>query len=57
MPDIVLCGSILLNVSIADLKKNYDKLSVEFDIWKKESDVQPYIPDMVEKMKEGRFCL
>ena len=46
----------ILNVSIADLKKNYDKLSVEFDIWKKESDVQPYIPDMVEKMKKDGFA-
>lgn len=46
----------ILNVSIADLKKNYDKLSVEFDIWKKESDVQPYIPDMVEKMKKNGFA-
>lgn len=46
----------ILNVSIADLKKNYDKLSVEFDIWKKESDVQPYIPDMVEKMKKEGFA-
>lgn len=42
----------ILNVSIADLKKNYEKLNVEFDLWKKESDAQPYIPDMVEKMKE-----
>ncbi len=41
----------ILNVSIVDLKKNYDKLNVEFDLWKKESDAQPYIPDMVEKMK------
>ncbi len=42
----------ILNVSIADLKKNYEKLNVEFDLWKKESDAQPYIPDMVEKLKE-----
>lgn len=41
----------ILNVSIADLKKNYEKLNVEFDLWKKESDAQPYIPEMVEKMK------
>ncbi|MCR5691235.1 MAG: arginine--tRNA ligase, partial [Eubacterium sp.] len=46
----------VLSVSIADLKKNYDKLDVEFDLWKKESDAQPYIPDMVEKMKEGGFA-
>ena len=41
----------ILNVSIEDLKKNYDSLNVFFDLWKKESDAQPYIPDMVEKMK------
>ena len=25
-------------------------------LWKKESDVQPYIPDMVEKMKKDGFA-
>lgn len=42
----------ILNVSVADLKKNYDSLNVFFDLWKKESDVQSFIPDMVEKMKK-----
>lgn len=42
----------ILDVSIEDLKKNYDSLNVFFDLWKKESDAQPYIADMVEKMKE-----
>ncbi|MBO5489624.1 MAG: arginine--tRNA ligase [Eubacterium sp.] len=46
----------VLNVSIADLKKNYNKLNVEFDLWKKESDAQPYIPDMVEKMKQDGYA-
>lgn len=41
----------ILDVSIADLKKNYDKLDVEFDLWKKESDVQGYIPDLIDKLK------
>ena len=41
----------ILDVSIADLKKNYDKLDVTFDLWKKESDVQDYIPDLIEKLK------
>lgn len=41
----------ILDVSIEDLKKNYDSLNVFFDLWKKESDAQPYIPEMVEKMK------
>ena len=45
----------ILNVSIADLKKNYDNLNVSFELWKKESDAQPYIPDMVEYMKENGY--
>ena len=46
----------ILNVSIADLKKNYGNLNVEFDLWKKESDAQPYIPDMVQYLKEGGYA-
>lgn len=42
----------ILEVSVNDLKKNYEKLNVEFDLWKKESDAQPYIPDMVKHMKD-----
>lgn len=40
----------IMNVSKADLKKNYDNLNVHFDLWKGESDAQPYIPDMVQDM-------
>ncbi|EQB89701.1 arginyl-tRNA synthetase [Clostridium punense] len=45
----------ILNVSIADLKKNYGNLNVEFDLWKGESDCQKYIPEMVELFKEKGF--
>ncbi len=40
----------ILNVSIADLKNNYKNLNVDFDVWKGESDAEPYIPAMVEEM-------
>ena len=50
-PGYIALWQHILSVSIEDLKKNYDKLDVLFDLWKKESDAQPYIPDMVEKMK------
>lgn len=40
----------IMAVSKADLKKNYDNLNVTFDLWKGESDAQPYIPDMVQDM-------
>lgn len=45
----------IINVSITDLKKNYDNLNVHFELWKKESDAQPYIPDMVEYMKSNNY--
>lgn len=41
----------IMDISVADLKGVYHKLDVEFDLWKKESDVQDYIPGMVEAMK------
>ena len=46
----------ILNVSVTDLKKNYERLDVSFDLWKGESDAQPYIPDMVEDMKKRGFA-
>ncbi|MBQ3030734.1 MAG: arginine--tRNA ligase [Agathobacter sp.] len=46
----------ILNVSVSDLKKNYEKLNVDFELWKGESDAQPYIPAMVEKMKADGFA-
>ena len=46
----------ILNVSVNDLKRNYEKLDVDFDLWKGESDAQPYIPDMVQKMKDDGFA-
>lgn len=42
----------ILTLSHADLKKNYGNLNVIFDLWKGESDAQPYIPDMIEDMKK-----
>ncbi len=48
--------SHILNVSVTDLKKNYNNLNVSFELWKGESDAQPYIPDMVEKMKKDGFA-
>ncbi len=48
--------SHILNVSVSDLKKNYEKLNVSFELWKGESDAQPYIPDMVQRMKDGGWA-
>ena len=46
----------ILDVSVTDLKKNYDILNVSFELWKGESDAQPYIPDMVQMMKDKGFA-
>lgn len=48
--------SHILNVSVTDLKKNYENLNVSFELWKGESDAQPYIPAMVQKMKDDGFA-
>lgn len=48
--------SHILNVSVTDLKRNYENLNVTFDLWKGESDAQPYIPDMVQKMKDDGYA-
>ena len=39
-----------------DLKRNYDRLNVEFDLWKGESDVHDIIPGMVDYMKKGGYA-
>ena len=40
----------IMHVSVADLKKNYANLNVEFDLWKGESDAEPYIEDMIQML-------
>ena len=46
----------IMTVSVADLKKNYSNLNVDFDLWKGESDVQDYIPRMAEYMKDAGYA-
>ncbi|MBR1390803.1 MAG: arginine--tRNA ligase [Lachnospiraceae bacterium] len=46
----------ILDVSVSDLKRNYENLNVSFELWKGESDAQPYIPGMVEKMKQDGYA-
>lgn len=44
--------SWIMKVSLADLKRNYERLSVSFDLWKGEADAEPYIPGMVKMLKD-----
>lgn len=41
----------ILAISVADLKQNYEKLNVSFDVWKGESDAEPYIPPMLKELE------
>ena len=42
----------ILCISKADLKKNYDALAVSFELWKGESDAQPFIPALLEDLEK-----
>ena len=52
---LALCRHII-DVSVEDLKKNYGRLNVEFDLWKGESDVRDLIPEMIAYMKENGYA-
>lgn len=54
-PGYIAIWKHIMNVSVADLKKNYKNLNVDFDLWKGEADAQEYIPDMISKMKREKF--
>ena len=46
----------IINVSVTDLKRNYEKLNVEFDLWNGESTVHDLIPGMVAYMKKEGYA-
>ena len=41
----------IMRLSVEDLKKNYGRLNVDFDVWLGESDAQPDIAPMIERLK------
>ncbi len=46
----------IIAVSVTDLKKNYENLNVEFDLWNGESTVHDLIPGMVDYMKKEGYA-
>ncbi|QAA33653.1 arginine--tRNA ligase [Clostridium manihotivorum] len=46
----------ILKISTEDLKKNYGKLNVEFDLWKGESDCHKYIDKLTSYLKEHNYA-
>lgn len=45
----------IVSVSLKDLKKNYEKLNVNFDLWLGESDSQKYVPEMIKMMEDKKI--
>lgn len=46
----------IMKVSVEDLKKNYGNLNVYFDLWKGESDAQPYIPGLIQDLIDKKLA-
>lgn len=44
-----------LEVSVADLKKSYKRLGVDFDMWLGESDADPYVPGLLKTLDEKKL--
>ncbi len=42
----------IMAVSLSDLRKNYARLNVSFDVWMGESDAQPFIAPMLEAFRQ-----
>ena len=46
----------IMDLSVADLKKNYGSLLVDFDLWKGESDADPYIPALIKDLEDRKIA-
>lgn len=49
-------GMKIREVSIKDLRKNYDALNTQFELWNGESTIKDLIPEMVQYMKDGGYA-
>jgi len=45
----------LVEISVEDLKKSYDKLDVHFELWRGESDCHKSIPKMIEELEKNNL--
>jgi len=42
-------------LSKSDIKKLYQRLNTDFDLWEGESDCYPYIPEMIDYLKDNNY--
>ena len=47
----------IMKLSVADMTRIYDDLDVHFEAWLGESDADPYIPAMVQEMKDKGYAV
>lgn len=47
----------IMNVSVPDIRRIYDALDVHFESWLGESDADPYIPEMIRRLKEDGYAV
>ena len=47
----------IFDVSIADLKADYARLNIEFDLWLGESDTQERIPSLIQRLQDFLVAL
>ncbi len=43
----------IIRVSVEDLKRNYARLNVNFDLWYGESDAEKYVPELLDILSES----
>ena len=51
-PASVALWKHIMALSVPDEKKLYDRLDVHFELWKGESDAAPYVPEVVQTVKD-----
>lgn len=45
----------IVEISVNDIKKIYEKLNISFDLWEGESDADKYMPELIEYLKTNNF--
>ena len=51
-PEVTALWRRIVAASVADIKKTYGVLNVDFDVWYGESDANPYVPEVSELLRE-----
>ena len=49
-PAYIALWKEIIGVSVADVKKNYDTLNVDFDYWYGESNAEQFVPELIETL-------